>query len=146
MSKEINIKITQEFYDDFNKKDFSRSQKRIANNAQFTIVPFNMKLRGEEGYLQMVQGWANAFPDGYCDIQNIYAGEDWAVCEFTGKGTHNGTLMSPNGQISPTGKKVEIPFCDVIKIKDGKVISINSYFDSATMMQQLGVTVEMKYQ
>jgi len=88
MTTEINFKIAKEFYDDFNKKDFSRSQKRIADNAQFTIVPFNMKLWGEEGYLQMVHDWANAFPDGYCDVQNIYAGDDWAVCEFTGKGTH----------------------------------------------------------
>ncbi|MEW6195377.1 MAG: ester cyclase [Bacteroidota bacterium] len=146
MSAEINFKIAQEFYDDFNKKDFSRSHKRIADNAELTVVPFNMKLWGGEGYLQMVQRWADAFPDGYCDVQNIYACEDWVVGEFIGKGTHTGILMSPNGQISPTGKKVEIHFCDVIKIKDGKVVSINSYFDSTTMMHQLGILHEVNHQ
>jgi len=45
----------------------------------------------------------------------------------------------------PTGKKIEIPFCEVMKIKDGKVISLNSYFDSAAMMHQLGILDEVKH-
>ncbi|MBI1937233.1 MAG: ester cyclase [Ignavibacteriales bacterium] len=145
MSAEINLKVARELYDAFNKKDFSQSQKLIASSAQFRVVPYNMESSGVEGYLQIVQGWANAFPDGYCDVQNIYAGEDWAVCEFIGKGAHTGPLMSPSGQIMPTGKKVEVPFCEVMKIKDGKVVSLNSYFDSATMMHQLGILDEVKH-
>ncbi len=139
MSKEINLKIARELYDAFNKKDFSESQKLIANGAQFKLAPFNMKFEGVDGYLQFMHGWANAFPDGYCHVENITAGEDWAVCEFIGKGTHTGILMSLNGQIPPTGKKVEVPFCDVMKIKDGKIVLFNSYFDSSTMMHQLGI-------
>lgn len=146
MQAEINFKIVRELYDAFNKKDFSQSQKRISNNAQFNLIPYNMKLLGVEGYLEVVHGWAEAFPDGYCDVQNIYAGEDWAVCEFIGRGTQTGPLMSPGGQIAPTGKKVEVSFCEVMKIKDGKVVSFSSYFDSSTMMHQLGILHEVNHQ
>jgi predicted ester cyclase len=146
MSVQTNLKVAREIYDAFNKKDFSHSQKLIDNNAQFQLMPFSMKLSGIDGYLQMVQGWASTFPDVYCDIKNIAAGEDSVVCEFIGKGTQTGPLMLPEGTIMPTGKKVEVAFCEVMKINNGKVISLNSYFDTGTMMHQLGLLPESKHQ
>lgn len=146
MSAQTNLKIARELYDAFNKKDFSHSQKLIDNNAKFQLMPFGTKLSGINGYLQMVQGWASTFPDGYCDIKNIAAGEDSVVCEFIGKGTQTGSLMSPEGTIMPTGKKVEVAFCEVMKIKNDKVMSLNSYFDTCTMMHQLGLLPKLKHQ
>ena len=142
MSVKENLKIAKELYDAFNSKDFSNSQNLIDDNAQFQLVPFNTKLFGKEGYLQVVQGWANTFPDGFCDIINITASEDGAAVEFIGRGTQNGSLFSPAGEIKPTGKRVNVPFCEVMKIKNGKVISLNTYFDVATMMHQLELVPE----
>jgi steroid delta-isomerase-like uncharacterized protein len=139
MSVQENLKIAREFYEGFNKRNFANVQKFVDDNAQFQVIPFNTKFSGKEGYMQVVQGWTTAFSDGQCDITNIAAGDDWAVVEFTGRGVQDGTLMSPEGSIMPTGKKVDIPFCDVFKIKNGKIVSHNSYFDTATMMKQLGL-------
>ncbi len=94
----------------------------------------------------MVQGWSNAFPDGQCVITNISASEEGAVVEFAGRGTQTGTFTSPEGNIAPTGKKVDVSFCDVFKIKNGKIVSYNSYFDNATMMKQLGIIAELHHQ
>ena len=145
MSVQENFKIVRGMYDAFNKKDFIDGQKLIDDYAQFEIVPLGVKLTGKEGYLQFVNNWANAFPDGLCDVTNISAAEDWAVGEFVGRGTHTGSLMSPEGEIFPTGKSVNVPFCEVIKIKDGKIVSLKEYFDTATMMKQLGILAEMKH-
>jgi CTP-dependent riboflavin kinase len=46
------------------------------------------------------------------------------------------------GTIPPTGKKVNIPFVEILKIKDGKIKDYKLYFDTATMMQQLGIIAE----
>ncbi len=146
MSAQDNKKIAKELYDAFNRKDFNLGKQHIADNAEFQIVPFGMKLIGKEGYLQVVQGWATAFPDGFCDITNITAGDDGAVVEFLGRGTHSGILKSSEGEIPPTGKKVNVPFCEVMKIKNGKITSLNTYFDTATMMKQLGIVPEPKHQ
>jgi len=146
MSVQENLKTVIGMYDAFNKKDFVSGQKLIDDNAQFEVVPFNMKLTGKEGYLQHTKNWATAFPDGFCDVTNISAGEDWAVGEFIGRGTQTGTLMSPDGNLMPTGKRVDIPFCEVIKLKNGKIVSLKEYFDTATMMKQLGLIPEMKHQ
>ena len=42
--------------------------------------------------------------------------------------------------LTATGKKIELPACQIIEIADGKVKSMRQYFDMATMMQQLGIT------
>ena len=50
-----------------------------------------------------------------------------------------GPLVGPQGEIPPTGKSVDVAFCDVYQFKDGKFTSLRSYFDTATLMGQLGL-------
>ena len=49
---------------------------------------------------------------------------------------------SPGGDIPATGKSVTLELCDVFKIEDGKIKSLRSYFDSASLLMQLGVMPE----
>jgi len=46
------------------------------------------------------------------------------------------------GKIGPTGKKIDIPFCEIFEIRNGKLVSSHLYFDVATMMQQLELVPE----
>lgn len=69
----------------------------------------------------------------------MMAGETGVTTEFRGRGTHTGPLVGPMGEIPPTRRQVDIPFCDVVQIKDGKIVSIHLYYDVATMMGQLGL-------
>ena len=41
--------------------------------------------------------------------------------------------------VAPTGRKVTVPICDVIDVRDGKVYAEHEYFDMQHLMQQLGV-------
>lgn len=68
--------------------------------------------------------------------------DDYAVVEFIGRGTNTGPLATPQVEVPATGHKVEIPFCDVHRIEDGKITNGRSYFDMATMMRQLGLLPE----
>ena len=146
MSVQENLKIGKAFYEEFNNRNFEGFQKFVDDSAQFNIIPFDARFSGKEGYLQLSRGWSGAFPDGRCNVNNIVAGEDWVVAEFAGRGTQTGTFYTPEGEIMPTGKRVDVPFCDVFKIENGKIVSYNSYFDSATFMKQLGLIPEVKHQ
>ncbi|MBI4571514.1 MAG: ester cyclase, partial [Chloroflexi bacterium] len=44
--------------------------------------------------------------------------------------------------IPATGRKVEMPVCTVLDIRDGKITAEREYMDMAHMMQQLGVMPE----
>lgn len=64
---------------------------------------------------------------------------DSVVVELTGRGTQTGTLVTPMGDIPPTERPVELSLCDVYEIRNGKVRSSRSYFDSASLLGRLGV-------
>jgi len=140
-----NISIIKEVYDCFNRRDFKATSKLIDNNAEFQNVPANMTFKGPDGFIQVLEGWRKGFPDSKIKINNIFGSGDMVVCEFTGAGTHTGPFMTPDGELMPTNKKLNLPFCDIIRLKNGKVISIRTYYDAVTIMKQLGIMPELKH-
>jgi steroid delta-isomerase-like uncharacterized protein len=93
------------------------------------------KLVGIEAGVAVATMYLNAFPDLKLDVKRSIAAGDIAVSELIGRGTHKGEIMN----IAPTGRKVAVPVCDIIEVRDGKIFAEREYFDSAIMMQQLGV-------
>ena len=86
-----------------------------------------------------MQNWIDAFSDASTEFTAIHAGDDFAVVEFTGRGTHYGTLRSPAGEVPPTGRVTENRLCEVVRIENGKVSRSRIYLDLATMLTQLSV-------
>ncbi len=87
--------------------------------------------------------WANGSPDGRITIDKLVADGDTVVVGFTGRGTHTGTLETSMGAIEPTGRSVTIKLCDVVELSDGKVTMQRSYFDTGSMMAQLGLVPDV---
>lgn len=44
--------------------------------------------------------------------------------------------------VPATGRRLTIPVCNLIEVKDGKIVSEREYMDSGHLMQQLGVIPE----
>jgi len=72
-------------------------------------------------------------------VVNVIVQGNWAVVEFVNRGTHLGTLRSSLGTFEPTGKSVEVRYCSVMRVEDGKVVEGRDYYDSATIARQLGL-------
>ena len=86
--------------------------------------------------------WATAFPDGMAVVDRVIASGAHVVVEYTGRGTHTGTLSTSMGDIPATGRSVTLQMCDVLEFENGKVRSQRSYFDTGSMMAQLGIGAE----
>ena len=96
--------------------------------------------RGIEGHKQLTGGFAMAFPNFKHTIGNCIESGDTIACEGKFSGDHTGPMMMPDGQTVPaTRKHVEFPFSGIMRIKNGKAASIHAYFDTMSMMQQLGL-------
>ena len=61
-----------------------------------------------------------------------------AALEVTWKGTHTGPLVTAEGTIPASGKRQETPAAFVFTFEGGKVKESRHYFDSMTLLKQIG--------
>ena len=79
-----------------------------------------------------------AFPDLSFEVTSpgTMDGGTWAA-QWLMRGTNTGSLKG----MPPTGKPVAVPGADFIVIEGGRVRSVNGYFDSRAVPDQLGLQV-----
>jgi predicted ester cyclase len=60
--------------------------------------------------------------------------------EWVFVGTHTGPLQLPDAtELAATGKRVEIPGMELVKVHDGKIVADNLYYDNLAVAAQFGL-------
>lgn len=131
--------VARIIYNAYGTREFERVSQWFAPDAELALVPTGDTYRGREGYLQLARAWAAAIPDLRVEVQRVTAGPDSATVEYLLSGTHTGALLSRGGFVPPTWSRVELRFCDVLHLREDRVARLDSYFDSATMLRQMGL-------
>src|SRR4051794_25905859 len=78
-----------------------------------------------------------AIPDFRLEIRQITAQDDRAAVQWRATGTFAGPGQFQG--LDPTGARVDISGCDVLRARDGKVAWIDAYVDNMAVAVQLGV-------
>ena len=86
-----------------------------------------------------LEGFTKAFPDGKLTFGEQVLTGDSAAVVVTFEGTNTGPLLTPNGIIEPTGKRVKGTTVSFLTIRDGKIASEHVYGDPLDLMRQLGL-------
>jgi steroid delta-isomerase-like uncharacterized protein len=84
------------------------------------------------GYYTMTR---TAFPDQRHDNVRLHHTDDAVIAEFDLLGTHRGELMG----IAPTGKTFRCPVIAIFFFDGDKIANERIYFDTLTIMSQLGI-------
>jgi steroid delta-isomerase-like uncharacterized protein len=125
----------------YNDRNWDRAKTIMTPDFVYDEVATGRKVTGADAAIEAWKGWAQAFPDAKGTIHRVNVSETGAaVVEVTWKGTHQGTLQTPNGSIAATGKPIEVRACAVMELKGEKVGVQRHYFDMVTLLQQLGAT------
>jgi predicted ester cyclase len=83
-----------------------------------------------------------AFPDLMQEVTNLVAAGESAFAEAIARGAHTGPLETPDGEVPPTGRRIEIEFSVVARARDGLLVDGREYYDSMTLLTQLGLVPE----
>lgn len=126
--------IMQEYVDAISGHNINRVRELLHPKYSYTSSD-GRKQEGIQAGVNIAAMYMNAFPDLKLDIKNIYTVGDVVVTEFICHGTQQGKIMN----IAPTGRKIELPVCDIVEVRNGKIYAEREYYDAAAMMEQLGV-------
>ena len=82
--------------------------------------------------------------DAFSDLAHRYTSYveegDAFADEWVFVGTHTGPLVLPDGtEVPATGKRVEMPGMELVKMRDGKIVVDNLYYDNLAVAAQLGL-------
>lgn len=77
-----------------------------------------------------------AFPDFKFEVLDVMAAGEKAAVRWRATGTFNGSGDFVG--LLPNGRTVDVEGCDVLTVRDGRVIRNDAYMNGAEMVRQLG--------
>ena len=88
--------------------------------------------------------WFAGFPDFRFEILQLIAEGATACLRLRMSGTHLGPLRfrgvgSMTAPIEPSSRGFDLPGCAVHQIEDGRIRRLDAYWDTATLLRQIGV-------
>jgi steroid delta-isomerase-like uncharacterized protein len=104
-------------------------------HPRYEIVPTGEVHDGKEavdGYFKETRA---AFPDQRNELIKMHHADDAVLAEFWLRGTHEGELRG----IPPTGKSFECRCLAVFEFEGEGLVCERVYFDTATILGQLGL-------
>jgi len=93
---------------------------------------------GRDAYRSLLSVFWTAFPDTSYRIEQMLAADDCVITRLRLTGTHRGDFMGQEG----TGRQFDLRLCHVDQWKDGKIKRGWYYWDTATLLRQLRISVE----
>jgi hypothetical protein len=130
-----NAETHQALHDAFNRRAYDEAVRPMREDAIYTDHPRSLSIKGPLEFTDWMRGWTTALSDARVTDAHYIDGGEYSVCMFHGQGTNDG----PMGQLPPTGRRMDLPFCEVLRYDNqGKIISGEMFYDAASMMVQLG--------
>jgi ketosteroid isomerase-like protein len=131
--------IVRSFWSAFAAREFDRLVRDLVAPECVFVMPGAPPLEGAAAIRGMFESYARAFPDFECTpVHGIEQGDTFAG-EARYGGTHRAALVTPLGEIAPTGRAVSWQSADIVRVSAGRIVSWHVDHDTVAVMAQLGV-------
>lgn len=135
-----NVETHRAAHDAFNRRAFDEAARPMREDAIYTDHPRNHSVKGPLEFTDWMQGWMTAMSDARISDPHYIDGGDYTVCMFHGQGTNDGQM----GPLQATGRRMDLPMCEVLRYDaQGKITAGEIFYDAATMMVQFGLAEPM---
>jgi len=134
--------LAARFYTNFDRGDIDTALSPFSDDLE-TTDPGMGTVRGLTPFREYLATLKRAMPDARAVIEHTYAAGDAVIVEGRFVGTHSGPLATPEGDVEPTGARVDLRFVDVSRIRDGRIVSYHTYYDQLGLLSQLGLAGDL---
>ena len=128
----------EEVVEAYNNGDWERFRASHAPDVVYEEVGTGQRAEGMDEYMQLLEGWQQAIPDGAATIHRTVQSGDTVVMELVWKGTQTGDLQTPGGTVPASGRQIEVEATMWSDFEGDQVRKTRHYVDIMTMLQQLG--------
>ncbi len=130
-----NVECFRTAHDAFNKRDYGTLLTCFTPSMQYSDLPRGLTVKSSDEFVNWTKEWVRAFSDVQVSDRTYHDCGDVVVCEFTGIGNNDGPL----GPMPATGRRLSLPFCEIMTFdQDGKIVKGRTYYDQVSMLVQLG--------
>ena len=115
--------------DAFNDDDLDRLARSLADDLVF-------RAPGADGdrsaCIQFFKNCLDSFPDARLDVHDLHVLDNVVLEEGKFTGTHTG--------VARTGRPVSLDYFQLLRVRDGRHVSLHLILDRLLMLEQLGLT------
>jgi steroid delta-isomerase-like uncharacterized protein len=121
----------------WNDHDSQRLGALMTDDVEFFDAGFSGVQHGREAALDKgVWLFLRGVPDLHWELRGEpVVGKDSVAWEWTFTGTNTGTW----GSVQATRQRIQLKGVGIMRLRDGKVSQVSSYYDSASLNRQLGL-------
>jgi steroid delta-isomerase-like uncharacterized protein len=132
--RETREAIVREHMDSENRLEFDATM-RTFHHPRYELIGTGEVHDGEQAVAAYFEQTRTAFPDQRNELLALHHADDAVIAEFVLKGTHRGPL----GGLPPTGRAFECRMTAFFLFEEDRLVCERVYFDSATILRQLGL-------
>jgi steroid delta-isomerase-like uncharacterized protein len=130
-------RATADLIDAFNQADWDRLQGYLAPGVRYTETGTGRQVEGPDAYLELCQGWKDAFADATGVVSNAVAGDDTAALEIRWQGTQTGPLETPAGAVPASGNRITVDASFWARYEGDRIQEIHHHRDVLSLLQQI---------
>ncbi len=128
--------VVCELVNQWNRHEAARAASLLAEDVEYWDVTQPKAFQGRIEVREFFESFFGAFPDLNFVILSLFAAGERVACEWQMRGTQEKELQG----INALGKSIDITGASICTVRDGKIVRQVDYWDSGTMMRQLGLS------
>jgi predicted ester cyclase len=127
--------VVRSYFDAIARQDLDAMESHYVPGAGGPIHGL-VDLRVGDNYREWFGNLFRAFPDWKFEVLDIVAEGDRAAVEWRARGTFSGDARFEG--MEPNGASVDVQGCDLVRVRDGKMIDNQAYSSGTEIARQLG--------
>jgi len=126
--------VVRDFFAARNGHDTEKMFALYSEDFKFEDVPFGAVANGKDQYRRMWSQFFGALSDVKFELNSVVASGELVATEWTFSATQTGDFHG----VPATGRSFSVRGMSIFGIRQGKVRKKTDYWDSASMLRQLG--------
>ena len=123
----------------FNDHNIKEYMSYFSDDAElFNTVDYKTPVKGKQAVEQLVAGWFMLIPDVNTKVNHTYIHGNTVIEEFEFGGTVK--VILPGYPENLKDKSFTVKACTVTTLENGKIKTMNMYYDYLSLLNQLGWT------